>query len=145
MNKDTEYNKEIMNLIKLHSIDYSCEFEKDPKLSGKSLLLKSKDGFNIFTIRGDRKSDNKKIRSILKSQKLRFATNDELYQVAGVVSGCLPPFGKPLIDVDHFMDEELLKNEFISFNAAMPDKKVRLKMEDYLKLANPSICEFKKV
>lgn len=134
-----------MALFKAHQIDYQSDFEKDPKLSGKSLLLKDKNSFQIFTIRGDRKSDNKKIRKILNSQKLRFATDAELFEIAGVISGCLPPFGRPLVDVDHYIDEELLDNEFISFNAAITDKKVRLKMNDYLKMAKPSICEFKKI
>jgi len=145
MIKDIEYYNKIMECFKAHRVHFNTEFEKDPKLSGKSLLLKDKSCFHIFTLRGDRKSDNKKIRKILNSHKLRFATDEELLEVAGVISGCLPPFGRPLIDIDHYIDEELLQNEFISFNAAIADKKVRLKMEDYLKMANPSICEFKKL
>ncbi len=138
------YNKIIEQFNRLQ-ITVETQFQRDPKLSGKSLLLKDKEGFRLFTIRGDRKTDNKKIRKILNSQKLRIATDEELLAKAGVVSGSLPPFGRPLLDVDHYIDEELLLNEFICFNAAITDKKVRIRMEDYLKMVNPSVCEFKKI
>lgn len=140
-----EYNQKILNYFNQKDISFETSFERNPTHGGKSLLLKDKTDFRLFTIRADQSADNKKIRKILGSQKLRFATPEELLSVAGVVSGALPPFGRPLIEIDHYIDEQLLENEFIAFNAAIIGERVRLKMTDYLTLVNPTVCEFKKL
>ena len=67
---------EYQNLIRLNNL-----IEKKFKNTSKNISNITKD----------------KIRKILKSQRLRFATKEELLDLAGVVKGALPPFGRDLI------------------------------------------------
>jgi Ala-tRNA(Pro) deacylase len=117
---------------------------EDLKIGGKSLLLKSRDEFKIFVLSAAKEADSKKIRAILKSQKLRFATKEELLELAGVVKGALPPFGRPVQPFDLYLDRSILQNEKIAFNAGVLTKSFIISVEDYLKLVKPFICDFSK-
>lgn len=129
------------NNIEYHDFDRKSA---DRSFGGKSILFKDKTDFRIFTIRADLEVDNKKVRKILGSKKLRFASHEELQELCGVVSGALPPIIRDLYPYDHFLDKSLLDNEWIAFNLGVLDKPVKIKMKDYLKLVDPTICEFAK-
>ena len=117
---------------------------EDLKIGGKSLLLKARDKFKIFVLSAAKEADSKKIRAILKSQKLRFATKEELLELAGVEKGALPPFGPPVLPFDLYLDRSILENEKIAFNAGILTKSFIILVEDYLKLVKPFICDFSK-
>jgi Ala-tRNA(Pro) deacylase len=143
--KDYEYKEKIFDYLNENNIQFDTDFEHIKAQGGKSILFKDKRSFSIFTLRADKEIDNKKVRKILNSQKLRFATADELMEVAGVISGALPPFGRPFIDIDHYLDKSILESEYIAFNAAIKGHRIRLKLSDYLKAINPTLCDFKKI
>lgn len=92
---------------------------KDQKIGGKTLLLKDKRDFRLFTMSASLEFDSQKARHLLKSQKLRFASKEELWELTGAVSGALPPFGRPLQDLDLYVDPSVLDNEEIAFNAGL--------------------------
>jgi Ala-tRNA(Pro) deacylase len=146
----------ILNFLDSHQIQYdliehppaeTCELSanhrgKDMAIGGKSILFKDKKDFRLFTLPADKKVDNNKVRKILKSQKLRFASNEELMHLAGVVKGALPPFGVPLIPYDHYVDNKLKDNTEIAFNAGVLTLSVVMDMQDYIRLVNPTWCDF---
>jgi len=117
---------------------------EDLKIGGKTLLFKDKTGFRLFVLSAAKKADNNKIRKILKSQKLRFATQEELFEMTGVEKGALPPFGRDLLPFDLYLDKSILENERIAFNAGILTKSYILKVKDYLQLVDPIICQFSK-
>lgn len=117
---------------------------EDLRIGGKSLLLKARDGFKIFVLSAAKEADSKKIRSILNSQKLRFASKEELFDLAGVEKGALPPFGYPILPFDLYLDRSILQNEKIAFNAGILTKSLIISVSDYLKLVKPQICDFAK-
>jgi len=139
------YNKLILEKLDELQIPFETEFEKFKSDGGKSILFKDKSGFRIFTIRADKEIDNKKVRSILKSQKLRFATNEELLELCGVVSGALPPLGRPFVELDHYIDINLLENEYIAFNAAILGHRIRIKVADFNRMVKATLCDFQKL
>jgi prolyl-tRNA editing enzyme YbaK/EbsC (Cys-tRNA(Pro) deacylase) len=110
----------------------------------KSLFLKDKSDYRIFTMRADLEADNKKMRSILGSSKLRFATKEELFDLCGVVKGALAPLVKEIYPYDHYLDQSILKNEYIVFNAGILSHSIRIRLNDYLQLVDPKICDFTK-
>ena len=116
----------------------------DQKIGGKSILFKDKSDYRIFVMSAALQVDSKKARKILKSGWLRFATNEELWEMAGVEKGALPPFGRGILPVDLYLDESILKNEEIAFNAGMVTKSFIMKVNDYLKLIDPIVCSFTK-
>jgi prolyl-tRNA editing enzyme YbaK/EbsC (Cys-tRNA(Pro) deacylase) len=50
---------------------------------------------------------------------LRFATPEELRALTGLVPGCVPPFGRPILDLPLYVDESVLANDRIAFNAGL--------------------------
>ena len=116
----------------------------DLRLGGKSILVKGKSDFHVFVISAALQIDLKKVRKILNSQKLRMATQEELMSVAGVVKGAMPPFGYPVLPLDLYVDLSITKNSKIAFNAGVLTKSLIIDVSDYLKIANPTICEFAK-
>jgi Ala-tRNA(Pro) deacylase len=116
----------------------------DQKIGGKSILLKDKSDFRIFVISASLQINSKKVRKILGSSWLRFATAEELQTLAGVEKGALPPFGRDVLPFDLYLDESILRNNEIAFNAGMLTKSFVMKVKDYLKLVDPIICDFAK-
>lgn len=113
-------------------------------IGGKTLLLKGKKGFSLFVISASLQADNNKMRKILSSQKLRFATKDELWDLAGVEKGALPPFGRPILDYELYVDESIKQNERIAFNAGVLTKSIIISTQDYFRLVDATLCKFSK-
>lgn len=148
-----ELEKSILDFLHAHHIEFeyleheptpTCELSAkargiEQRLGGKTLLFKDKASFKIFTLSSALEADSKKVRHILKSQKLRFATADELQELAGVQKGALPPFGRPILDFDHYIDESIYQNDILAFNPGILTKSVIMKVEDYLRLVPNSV------
>ena len=118
---------------------------EDLKIGGKTILFKGKNGFSLFVLSAALSVDSNLVRKILKSQKLRFATEGELMDEVGVLKGALPPFGRDILPYDLYLDKSILENEYIAFNAAFLTKSFILKVSDYLKVVTPKeICSFSK-
>ena len=157
-NIEPDITKRIRKLLTVNNIDFqeidhepatTCEQSAkvrgcDQKIGGKSILFKDKSDYRIFVMSATLQVDSKKVRKILKSGWLRFATNEELWEMAGVEKGALPPFGRDILPVDLYLDESILKNEEIAFNAGMVTKSFIIIANDYLKLVDPIVCSFAK-
>jgi Ala-tRNA(Pro) deacylase len=148
--------KQIRTLLSENSIEF-IEIDHEPaitceqsakargcrqEIGGKSILFKDKSDFRLFVISAVLQIDSKKVRKILKSGWLRFATSEELWEMAGVEKGALPPFGRDILPVDLYLDESILKNDKIAFNAGMVTKSFIITVKDYRKLVDPIICSF---
>lgn len=135
-----ESNSITYNLIdNKESDDVSCKGASRArgmslKYGAKSLLVKSKHGFHLFTLSASKSANSTKMRSILSSQKLRFATEHELFSLAGVPRGALPPFGKPFYPFDQYLDESLFSLKQIAFNAGILEKSIVMSLDEFLKL-----------
>mgnify|MGYP003956152879 CR=1 FL=1 len=153
-----DLTEKIRQLLTENNIDFSevdhgpaktCEESaqergEDLKIGGKTLLLKDKTKFHLFVLAASLQADSNKIRKVLKTQRLRFASAQELSYLANVEKGALPPFGRPILPLDLYVDESITQNKKIAFNAGLLTKSFILKINDYLKIANPIICHFSK-
>lgn len=108
----------------------------DLKYGAKTLLMKANDTFHIFTLSAAKKASSNKMRKVIGTHKLRFATPDELMEHCGVIKGALPPFGRPLFDFDHYIDDSIYELEMVAFNAAVLEKSCLMSSEDYLTLVD---------
>ena len=95
----------------------------------------------------DRKMDPKKIKVHFKAhgkkaKKTRFARPDELLELTGLVPGSVPPFGRPILDFDLFVDPSLQQNKYISFNAGSLTNSIRMNLEDYMRIAQAEVFDF---
>jgi len=55
--------------------------------------------------------------------------------------GAMPPFGA-LYNLPVYVDESLAKDKEVVFNAGTHHDAVRMRYEDFVRLANPKICSF---
>ena len=113
----------------------------------KAIVYKVQDEFCLFVFAADQKMDTKKIKVYFKSQgrrakKTRFATIEELDSLTGLIPGSVPPFGRPILPFELFVDPSLLQNEKISFNAGSLEDSVTMGLEDYMKISDAKVFEF---
>ena len=108
------------------------------RIGGKALLMKGDDDFRLFVLPADRKLDSGAIRREFGWKKLRFATPEELKDLTGLVPGCVPPFGPPILPFELCLDQTATQNPRIAFNAGSLTDSIILAMSDYLAIAKPN-------
>ncbi len=101
------------------------------EIGGKSLLMKINDEFKLFVLSGARKLDSKKIKERFNTRETRFATKEELMELTGLVPGSVPPFGRPILPFDLFLDDSIAANEKIAFNAGSLTDSIIMNTSDY--------------
>jgi len=115
------------------------------KQGAKAIIVKayvSKNNFDyvMLVIPGDKKFFGNKVKKFLKTKELRFATAEEVEKVTnGVLVGGVPPFGS-IFGLKTYLDEGVLENESIIFNAGDRSISLSLKSRDFIKVGNPTIC-----
>lgn len=117
---------------------------EDLSIGGKALVLKIDDSFKLCVLSAAKKLDSAELKKHFGAKKLRFADRDELKELTGLVPGSVPPFGKPLIDLELLLDQSILQNQKIAFNAGSLNNSIIMAVEDYLKVARPRILAFSK-
>ncbi len=109
----------------------------------KALILRVKESsgkrFVMVVLPGDQKFSGNRLKKILNSKDIRFATVEEINKLTnGIVVGGVPPFGN-LFELEVIADIGLFKNDKIVFNAGDRRFSVAMKATDYKKLVNPRI------
>lgn len=109
----------------------------------KALITRvKKDGVKTFVmivVPGDRKFHKEKLKSVFGLTDVRFATEIEAKDITGGVEfGGVPPLGN-IFNLPVYVEQDLLNNEKIIFNAGDRCFSVGMKSEDYKNLVNPSI------
>ena len=113
------------------------------KTGCKSMLLKTKAGkFLIANLAADRKIDLKKLEKIV-SDKLSFATKEEVLQATNCEPGSVPPFGN-IFGLPTFLDKSVLENSFVNFNIGTLTKSVKICKQDLIRIMEPKIADFSK-
>jgi prolyl-tRNA editing enzyme YbaK/EbsC (Cys-tRNA(Pro) deacylase) len=115
---------------------------EDISIGGKAILLKMGESFHLFVLSGSRKLDSSKVKRYFKVKRLRFATPEELFELTGLVPGSVPPFGKPITGFELYVDESIVENDRIAFNAGTLTHSIVMNVEDYLRIATPIVFDF---
>ncbi len=111
---------------------------KSAKAGIKSMIFKTETGKFILVLNpGDRKVDTKEIAQLEKAKHLSIAKPEEVEKVTGVPTGCVAPFGLKT-KLKTYLNEELLKSEYLYFNPGIHTKTVEIRAVDLLQvLENP--------
>jgi Ala-tRNA(Pro) deacylase len=90
----------------------------------------------LAVIPGDRRLDLQRVAECAGGRKAGFADRETAERLAGSVSGSIIPFSfHP--DLELVVEEDLLRNDVLFFNAARLDLSMALATEDYLRMARP--------
>ncbi|MDH3253019.1 MAG: hypothetical protein OEM41_09525 [Ignavibacteria bacterium] len=117
---------------------------EDISVGGKAIVMKVDDRFHLFVLSAALKVNTKSVREHFDARSIRFATSEELLSLTGLVPGSVPPFGRPIIDLDLFVDESVRENQRIAFNAGSLTDSIIMSTKDYLTVARPSVFLFGK-
>lgn len=62
--------------------------------------------------------------------------------MTNLVPGSVPPFGSPILPFDLFVDNSIVQNEKIAFNAGSLTDSIIMEVKDYLVVALPNVFDF---
>ncbi len=118
----------------------SYSFNQGAKAIVIKAKIKPESKFVMLVFPANKKFDSKKVKQILKTGEIRFATEDEVKTITkGVVPGGVPPFGN-LFNLQVYYDQAIEGNEKIVFNAGDQRFSIAMKSSDYLKIVKPNLC-----
>ncbi len=103
----------------------------------KALLIKLDEGFALFVLSAARQFDSGAVKKRLGTKKNRFASREELLELTGLVPGSVPPFGRPVLPFDLYVDESIPPLPRVAFNAGSLTDSLILETKDYLRAAEP--------
>lgn len=98
----------------------------------KALVLLAADRPVHAVLPAALRADNAKLRAILGTRTLRFATPEELLALTGCLPGAVPPFGN-LFGLPVLVDEALAAREEIVFNAGSNAVSILMRAADFLR------------
>ena len=120
------------------SEDAACVRGLSVSEGAKSLLLKTDDHFVLIVMPGDRRLDSKKLKNVLGSKKLRFATPEEVREIMSCEIGACYPFGN-ILGLRTLVDTSFVMSEFICASPGKHTASVRLKWADYQRVVKPEM------
>ena len=103
----------------------------------KAMLMFANNKPVLIVLSASKKINNSLFKKQFEFKDLRMATPEEVEKVSGVMVGAVPPFGN-LFNVTTYIDEGLLTNEEIAFNAGSRTKSIIMSSRDLVKLTNPT-------
>ena len=111
----------------------------------KSVVLKADEDKLVMAVLSANDAANL---DVLKEEigcgKLRLASESEFFAAFPTCEpGAMPPFGN-IFDLSTYCEPELSRNREIEFNAGSHDETIRIRFEDYNRLANPKMVHFAK-
>ncbi len=109
----------------------------------KAMLIKSGDRFLLAVMSASRKFGSKKFKKVAGVKNIKFASNEEVLQITGCLSGAVPPFGS-LFNTETltYIDNSLANNEFINFNCGLRTHSVQISFADYQRIETHPLCDF---
>ena len=109
------------------------------EVGGKAIVLTLDDAYKLIVLSAARKPDSAAVKKRFAVRKSRFASPDELMKLTGLVPGAVPPFGRPVLDLDLYVDESVTRNERIAFNAGSLTDSIVMGTDDYLRVCGGEV------
>jgi len=109
----------------------------------KAIIVKANDQFYHLIISAAVQLDNNKLRKVLGTRRVRFATTEELFELTGCSPGAVPPFGN-LFGLPVFMDNALMEEETVYFNCGSHTISLKMKRSDLAEATDAQIVDFHK-
>lgn len=131
--------REVHHAPTLTSADSARARGEELRVGGKALVIKAGERSGLFVLSAVCKLDSAAVRQYWGVRKLRFLSAAELLEATGLVPGSVPPFGHPIVPFDLYVDPSILANRRIAFNAGSLTDSIIMAVEDYLRVAKPTI------
>jgi Ala-tRNA(Pro) deacylase len=116
-----------------------------PEQAAKAMVLDVRGGGsgrrNVLAILpGNRKLDFAAVAKVFEARKCGFASPQSAEELTGCTMGAVPPFSlNPGLSV--VVDEDLLANDTLFFNAGRLDRSMELATKDWIAVAKPRVAK----
>jgi len=116
-----------------------------PDQAAKAMVLDVRGGGGgrrsvLAILPGNRKIDFNAVAALFEARKCGFASPETAQALTGCVMGAVPPFAlNP--DLAIVVEEDLLTNETLFFNAGRLDRSMELATKDWLAAARPRVAK----
>lgn len=116
-----------------------------PDQAAKAMVLDLRGGGGgkrhvLAILPGNRKLDFSAVATLFEARKCGFASPDTAQALTGCVMGSVPPFSlDPALAI--VVDQDLLANGTLFFNAGRLDRSMELDTKDWLAVAQPRIAK----
>jgi Ala-tRNA(Pro) deacylase len=114
-----------------------------PEQAAKAMVLDVRGGGGrrsvLAILPGNRKLDFGAVAKLFEARKCGFASPESAQQITGCAMGAVPPFSlNPELAV--VVDEDLLANDTLFFNAGRLDRSMELATRDWIAVAKPRVA-----
>jgi Ala-tRNA(Pro) deacylase len=115
-----------------------------PDQAAKAMVLDVRGGGGgrrhvLAILPGNRKLDFAAVASLFEARKCGFASPETAQEITGCAMGAVPPFSlDPAISV--VVEEDLLANDTLFFNAGRLDRSMELDTRDWLAVTRPRVA-----
>ena len=115
-----------------------------PEQAAKAMVLDVRGGgagkrHVLAILPGNRKLDFSAVAKLFEARKCGFASPQSAQQLTGCAMGAVPPFAlNP--DLAIIVDEDLLANETLFFNAGRLDRSMEVDTNDWVAVARPRVA-----
>jgi Ala-tRNA(Pro) deacylase len=116
-----------------------------PDQAAKAMVLDLRGGGGgkrhvLAILPGSRKLDFGAVAELFEARKCGFASPETAQELTGCAMGSVPPFSlNPALAI--VVDEDLLANQTLFFNAGRLDRSMELDTKDWLAVAQPKIAK----
>ena len=116
-----------------------------PDQAAKAMVLDVRGGGGgrrhvLAILPGNRKLDFAAVATLFEARKCGFASPDAAQELTGCVMGAVPPFAlNPALAI--VVEEDLLANEALFFNAGRLDRSMELDTKDWISVARPRVAK----
>ena len=107
----------------------------------KALLVKADGAYWHLVLSAALRVDNVRLRDILGTRRIRFASGEELLERTGCLPGAVPPFGN-LFGLPVLLDDALLAEETVCFNCGSHTISLRMRRADMVTACEARIERF---
>ena len=108
----------------------------------KAVVLEVDGKFAVAVLPASRRVDLQRFREAAGAQSVSLAEEVEFRKLfLGCELGAEPPFGH-LYGLPTWVDDSLAEDEFITFNGGSHEDAVRIRYEDFARLAQPKVARF---
>ncbi len=116
-----------------------------PEQAAKAMVLDLRGGGGgrrhvLAILPGSRKLDFSAVAQLFEARKCGFASPETAQELTGCVMGSVPPFAlNPALSI--VVDEDLLANDTLFFNAGRLDRSMELDTRDWIAVAKPRVAK----
>lgn len=108
----------------------------------KTVIVKMDGDFAMVVLPANRKIVLSDLREMMLTERLELATEDDFKaRFPDCEVGAMPPFGL-LYGMPVYLSAELAEEDEIAFNAGTHREVIKMPMEDYSELAQPTVLDF---